>query len=223
VKRLEPPLEAALTFGYYQVPTPTDPKGYYKFNGSDLQNRSLLGAGSLIAHELMPGFPDLRWLIIGPSDHGKSDALTHEIAREFGIAQACIFTGVRQDMPDLYALMAVFVLPSHREGFPRAPMEASAMGVPCVVTDIRGCRQVVEPGRNGLRVPVNDVPALACAVAMLLKDRARAQQMGQEGRRIALERFDEQLVFERVRAEYARLLHANGLPIPDLALTAPAF
>jgi uncharacterized protein (DUF885 family) len=55
VKRLEPQLEGALTFGYYQVPTPQDPKGYYKYNGTHLEDRSLLGAGSLIAHELVPG------------------------------------------------------------------------------------------------------------------------------------------------------------------------
>ncbi len=55
VKRLEPELEGALTFGYYQVPTANDPKGYYKYNGSNLDKRSLLGAGSLISHELVPG------------------------------------------------------------------------------------------------------------------------------------------------------------------------
>lgn len=55
VKRLEPELEGALTFGYYQVPTAADPKGYYKYNGSNLDKRSLLGAGSLISHELVPG------------------------------------------------------------------------------------------------------------------------------------------------------------------------
>ncbi len=55
VKRLEPELEGALTFGYYQAPTATDPKGYYKYNGSNLKERTLLGAGSLIAHELVPG------------------------------------------------------------------------------------------------------------------------------------------------------------------------
>lgn len=55
VKRLEPELEGALTFGYYQAPTATDPKGYYKYNGSNLNERTLLGAGSLIAHELVPG------------------------------------------------------------------------------------------------------------------------------------------------------------------------
>lgn len=55
VKRLEPELEGSMTFGYYQVPTSTDPKGYYKYNGANLAKRSLLGVGSLISHELVPG------------------------------------------------------------------------------------------------------------------------------------------------------------------------
>ena len=50
--------------------------------------------------------------------------------------------------------MDVFCLPSHREGFPRAAMEAAASGLPVVATDIRGCRQVVEPGVTGALVPV---------------------------------------------------------------------
>ncbi len=55
VKRLDPSLEGAMTFGYYQTPVPEDPKGYYFYNGSNLQQRSLLWAGSLIYHELVPG------------------------------------------------------------------------------------------------------------------------------------------------------------------------
>jgi uncharacterized protein (DUF885 family) len=55
VKRLEPQLEPGQTFGYYQVPTGDDPTGYYRFNGSSLADRSLLNAGALIAHELLPG------------------------------------------------------------------------------------------------------------------------------------------------------------------------
>jgi uncharacterized protein (DUF885 family) len=55
VQRLEPELEGAMTFGYYQIPTAQEPKGYYKYNGSNLQERSLIGAGSLISHELVPG------------------------------------------------------------------------------------------------------------------------------------------------------------------------
>ena len=56
-----------------------------------------------------------------------------------GIGDITVFTGYRHDMPELYALMNVCVLPSHREGMPRSPMEAAAMGIPCVATAIRGC------------------------------------------------------------------------------------
>jgi len=55
VKRLEPALEASITFGYYQWPTPQDSKGYYKYNGTHLDERTMLGAGTLISHELVPG------------------------------------------------------------------------------------------------------------------------------------------------------------------------
>jgi glycosyltransferase involved in cell wall biosynthesis len=112
--------------------------------------------------------------------------------------------------------MDVFVLPSHREGFPRAPMEASAMGVPCVVTNIRGCREAVLPERNGLLVPLYDVPALAQAILALLMDRGKAQRLGREGRRLAEECFDEQRVFSTVKAEYARLLCEKRLPVPQV-------
>ena len=55
VKRLESQLEGAMTFGYYQTPTANDPEGRYRYNGSNLQGRSLLNAGALISHELVPG------------------------------------------------------------------------------------------------------------------------------------------------------------------------
>lgn len=159
--------------------------------------------------------PESHFLFIGPIDHEKPDAFRPEKAREYGLADACIFTGMRQDMPELYAVMDVFVLPSHREGFPRSPIEASAMGVPCVVTDIRGCREAVLPGRNGMLVPLHDVPALTNAIVNLLNDRDKARRFGEEGRRLAAERFDEQLIFEKVKAEYRRLMIAKGLPIPE--------
>jgi glycosyltransferase involved in cell wall biosynthesis len=127
------------------------------------------------------------------------------------VGDAFTFTGMRQDMPELYALMDLFVLPSHREGFPRAPMEASAMGVPCVVTDIRGCREAVEQNQNGLRVPLGDVSALAQAMLAILTNPHQAQQMGQVGRQMAEKRFDEQLVFTKVKAEYARLLEEKNI------------
>jgi glycosyltransferase involved in cell wall biosynthesis len=170
----------------------------------------LLAAARVVKKQV----PNVRFLFIGPVDTDKSDAVTPNAAREYGIGDLCHFLGMREDMPELYALMDVFVLPSHREGFPRAPMEASAMKVPCVVTDIRGCREAVKQGRNGLLVSLGAVQSLADSIVDLLSHPEKAHHMGEEGRRMALERFDEQLVFGKVKAEYARLLREKGLPVP---------
>jgi glycosyltransferase involved in cell wall biosynthesis len=158
------------------------------------------------AKSVAAAVPDAQFLIIGPYDDEKPDALRPDVADRYGLADRCRFLGMRQDMPELYALMDVLVLPSYREGFPRAPMEASAMGVPAVVTDIRGCREAVDPGVNGLLFPPGDSNALADALIELLRDDERRVAMGAAGRAMAEERFDEQKVFERVLEEYERLL-----------------
>ena len=156
-------------------------------------------------------YPDVKLLIIGPIDHDKPDVLTPDIARQYGGSENCLFTGLRYDMPELYSIMDVFVLPSHREGFPRSPMEASAMGIPVIATDIRGCREAVKHGCNGLLVPLGDVNALADAILDLLNNSNKAQEMSKEGRRMAEEFFDEQIIFQRVKDEYVRLLATKGL------------
>lgn len=165
------------------------------------------------AQQVRAQIPSVHFVFVGPVDT-KPDALTPDTAREYGIADVSHFLGMRRDMPELYSLMDVFVLPSHREGFPRAPMEAAAMRVPCVVTDIRGCRETVEHGRNGLLVPLGNTGALADAIVQLLSDREGARRMGEEGRRMAAERFDERAVFEKVKSEYARLLTAKDISTP---------
>lgn len=178
----------------------------------------LLAAGRAIVERI----PNVRFLFVGPLDPDKPDSISPAVARDYGLEAACVFTGRRSDMPQLYALMNVLALPSHREGFPRTPMEASLMGVPSVVTDVRGCREAVEHGRNGLVVPFGDVPALAASIIRVLEDPALARRMGAAGRQMARERFDERRVFQTVRDEYTRLLRARGLPVPGLAGELPA-
>jgi glycosyltransferase involved in cell wall biosynthesis len=97
--------------------------------------------------------------------------------------------------------MDVFCLPSHREGFPRAAMEAAASGVPVVATDIRGCRQVVDDGRTGALVPVRDPAALAGALRSYA-DAAVRTEHGAAARAKAAAEFDEQEVVARVLAAY---------------------
>lgn len=155
----------------------------------------------------------VKFLLIGATDNDKTDAFTPDMAQRYGVADVCLFVGQQQNMPELYALMDVFALPSHREGFPRAPMEAAAMGVPVIVSDIAGCRETVVPNETGLVVPLGDEAALAAALTALLTHPHLAAQLGQAGRRYALRHFDEQQVFGKILAEYARLLQSKGLAV----------
>jgi glycosyltransferase involved in cell wall biosynthesis len=170
-----------------------------------------------VVRERVPG---AQLLVVGPTDEEKSDAVTPEFASRYRLDKSCTFTGLRTDMPVLYGLMDVFVLPSSRESFPRAPMEACAMSLPCVLTDIPGCREVVEHGHNGLLVPVGSPAALASAIVTLLTDRDLAARFGREGRQKAEERFDEERVFSIVTAAYARLLREKGIALPHWSAAA---
>lgn len=173
----------------------------------------LLAAGQRVVQRL----PEARLLIVGSADEGKADAVDPSIAAQYGIAQACLFCGQRpnEELPVLLSLMDVLVLPSLFEGIPRVVMEASAMGLPCVVTNVKGNREAVEQGRSGLLVPLGDVAALSQAILDVLTDPETARRLGAGGRQVALERFDERLVFDRVKAEYQRLLDLKGLvPVP---------
>ena len=88
------------------------------------------------------------------------------------------------------------------------------MGVPAVVTDVKGNREAVTHERNGLLVPFGDVPALTAAIARILTEPATAQRMSAAARRMAAERFDERKVFAKVQAAYALLLQEKALPLP---------
>jgi glycosyltransferase involved in cell wall biosynthesis len=151
-------------------------------------------------------FPDVKFLIVGPLDDEKNDAIQPEVVGQYGLENHFIFLGQRQDMPELYALMSVFVLPSYREGFPRAPMEASAMAIPSIVSDIRGCRETVIDHETGLFVPVGDHISLAQAIILLLNDPMTARKMGDQARALAVKKFDEQKVFTRVDQKYLELI-----------------
>jgi glycosyltransferase involved in cell wall biosynthesis len=154
--------------------------------------------------------PRARFIFIGPLEPAKPDAIRATALVEHGIDDVAQLLGFRHDIPDLCAIMDVHVLPSHREGFPRAPMEASAMGVPSVVTDVRGCRQTVDDGVTGRIVPARDAEALARAILDLLAEPDTRRRMGEAARLKAAREFDERVVFAKVRSAYERLLRRYG-------------
>lgn len=150
---------------------------------------------------------ELPWhaLFVGP-DEGAGAQIRQQIEGK-GLSQRIQLLGLREDVEDLLALSDLFVLPSHREGMPRSVIEAAAMALPAVVTDIRGCREVVVDGETGRIVPLGDVRALAAALRELLADPEQRQRMGAAARRRAGERFDERRVFARLVQAYEVLMH----------------
>ena len=157
------------------------------------------------AAELSRTSPRTRIVVIGPSDPDKGDAVSHA-AVAGAEASGVRFLGMRRDVAELYAAMDLYVLASYREGFPRSAMEAAAMGLAMVATDIRGCRQVVDHDVTGLLVPPRDAGALAGAIAALSADPTRRRRMAEAARDKARREFDQNRVVDTTLRTYERLL-----------------
>ncbi|MBN1867163.1 glycosyltransferase family 4 protein [Candidatus Sumerlaeota bacterium] len=159
--------------------------------------------------DLRARIPGLRLLVVGDaltSDHDDHSENFQRTIDALGIRDAIVFAGQRPDVPELLHAMDVFTLPSYREGMPRSVIEAMTMGLPCVVTDIRGCREEVLDGESGYVVPVGDAAPLADRCGRLLSDPARAREMGAAARRRALVEFTEEAVFQRQIEVYEQLI-----------------
>ncbi len=117
--------------------------------------------------------------------------------------------GFRPDMDEVYRQAHIVCLPSLREGLPTVLIEAAAAGRPIVASDVPGCREVVEHGKNGLLVPPDDPAALADALALLAADPALRHNMGAAGRVIAEDRFANQRIIAATLEVYSDLLETT--------------
>jgi glycosyltransferase involved in cell wall biosynthesis len=160
------------------------------------------------ARELRKRAPRVRFVIVGPSDGAKRNALRPVDIERAGDLGNVAFVGERRRIEDCYAAFDLYVLGSYREGFPRSAMEAAAMGLPIVATDIRGCRQVVDDGQTGLLVKVRDARALAQAIGRLARDAAERTRMSQAARAKAEAEFDQQRCIDLTLSVYASGLGA---------------
>jgi glycosyltransferase involved in cell wall biosynthesis len=161
----------------------------------------------LAAHQRLraDGLP-VELVLVGPFDDRQATLTPEVVLGRVGVHHVD-FT----DRPETYISVAdVLALPSYREGFGTVVIEAAAMGVPAVGTDIYGLRDAIEPGETGVLVPVRDAQALASALDQLLRNRGELAQMAEAARRRATRLFDSRVVSDAVIAEYERLLLAAG-------------
>ncbi|HMK33943.1 MAG TPA: glycosyltransferase [Desulfomonilaceae bacterium] len=151
-----------------------------------------------------------KFVLIGPTDDSKSDSVHPEM-----IPDHVHVAGFEPDMRTAFAASDIVVLPSHREGFPRVLVEACAMGKPIVTTDSRGCREAVDEGQNGLRVPIGDSETLAEAIDRFVLNPDMRAKASMKSRAKALAEFDDNKLVHRIATVYAGLLERKAVDSSD--------
>ncbi len=161
---------------------------------------ALLEAAALVHAER----PDVRFLLVGPREsEGRLAVSKAEIDRHAPYVMA---TGQRTDIPALLRLADVFAFPTeYREGVPRALCEAGLVGLPCVATDMPGCREVIRDGWNGFLVPPGQPRLMADRILDLLRDRQSGREMGARAAEPIRNKFSLDAIVNQTAAVYESL------------------
>lgn len=139
-----------------------------------------------------------RFIWVGPADD--TDSTPH-----LEMSDAVQFVGEYDDMPAVYSAFDVFVLPTHREGFSRASMEAAAIGLPMVLSDIRGCREIGTHEEHLLLTPAEDPDSLFRDVGKLIEDLGLRGRLGRAASIRAQREFDQRRVAMTSLKTYERV------------------
>jgi len=116
-----------------------------------------------------------------------------------------VFVPFQKDIRPYYAVSNVLVFPSYREGFPNAVMEAGAMGLPAIVTNINGCNEIIEDCKNGILIPAKDTDALFTAMKKIISDTALRNYLQQNARPMVVPRFEQIVLWKALLDEYQKL------------------
>lgn len=154
-------------------------------------------------------FPNLYLIMVG--GYESHNPVSPEIGQLLQNDERICLAGEVRDVSPFYAAMDILTLPTYREGFPLVPMEAAAMEVPVVATQVTGCVDAVEDGITGTLVPPRDAEALAEAIKTYINDPALRERHGKAGRERMLRTFRQEDIWEATYEEYQRLLRDAGV------------
>lgn len=142
--------------------------------------------------------PSAHLTVVGSGDSGEYV----KQLRQAGCEASVTFAGYMEDVAPAYLKAGLFILASRREGMSNALLEAMSYGLPAVVTDIPGNTAVVQDGKNGLVVPVNNASAFAEAIVRLLDNPPLRRELGRRARQIAEQQFNISKVVEQMTGAY---------------------
>lgn len=150
----------------------------------------------------------LKLLLVGPLEQDL-DPLAPETLAAIENYPQIISVGFRRDVRPYFAISDALVFPSYREGFPNVVLQAGAMELPSIVSDINGCNEIIAPLKNGLIVPVKDAAALQSAMKELISNPALYAAMKQSARPHIESLYRQEVVWDALLKEYRELLAAK--------------
>lgn len=149
-----------------------------------------------------------RFAIVGGEDRGNRASIPSSVLKQWKDEAVVEFWGFHSNMPQVLAGADIVCLPSYREGLPKALLEGMAAGLPCVTTDVPGCREAIVNGENGLLVPPRNHHALANALQRLILDSDLRLQMGRRGWVMASNEFSSAIICQQTLKVYEELLQS---------------
>lgn len=157
---------------------------------------------------LKKSYPYIKLLLVGPyeEDLDPLSDRTKEIIKE---DENIIHAGFQKDIRPFLIISSVLAFPSYREGFPNVPMQAGCFHLPSIVTDINGCNEIIEHGRNGLIIPAKNAEALQEAMLTLLKDERLFNKLKSNARGMIVERYEQKMLWNLLLNEYQEQIKLN--------------
>jgi glycosyltransferase involved in cell wall biosynthesis len=143
-------------------------------------------------------------LLVGPLE-SDLDPLKKKTLKEIENNSDIVSLGFQQDVRPYFAISNVLVFPSYREGFPNVVMQAGAMGLPCIVSNINGCNEIIKEEENGLIISVKNSEAIYKAMKRLIEDPELKNKLQNNARNMITELYEQKIVWEALLKEYKSL------------------
>jgi len=137
------------------------------------------------------------------------DPLKDKTISEIEQNDSIIYAGYQNDVRPYLAISDVLVFPTYREGFPNVVMQAGAMGLPAIVSDINGCNEIIINDENGIIIPAKNVELLYRAMRRFMCDRRLQKRMKENARQLILLRYDQQKIWDAILKEYKECENNN--------------
>lgn len=147
-----------------------------------------------------------KFIIAGWFDFNNPSCILQDQLKKHLINDRIIYLGGINEVRELLYLTDIFVLPTYREGFPRSVLEAMAMGVAVITTDVPGARESIIDDYNGLIVPVKNIELLMQAIVFLSSDELLRKRFGENGRLLAEKKYNSILIYKKIIDVYKSIL-----------------